>query len=359
MASDIPPEIVEQIIAHLPPYKSAQYDIQSLALTSRAFVDPCQRRLFQEVDFGLTVLSDYMAPPSTAPPYFFRLLFIFKESPLLAGYVKTLSFPQLGIRGVYAGTGWLIDHPSLFADIVDCLISSRIQTINLKGPYRAPPFDWDQLPLETEINFYCIFSNPSVEVLTMDYMTIPETFFGGFGGLKELELSRVRWARGVAPDFGTHEYRADLQRVQKLTKICLAGEIHLSLDSLTPERGLDLTDVDDATWRIDLPQRAPSLSLLNPAKLKALHLQVFDHSTRPPPKTPPLSLSSCCALSHLIISQHAPARWEHFSTLWTANTISSVPRNALHSLTIRFSSPTKDFQIVQYSGLELLSSVLL
>ncbi|TFK61581.1 hypothetical protein BDN72DRAFT_863474 [Pluteus cervinus] len=286
----IPPELIEEIVAHIP--TNQETTLRSLALASHVFVNPCQRRLFSKLDIDLAAKRQPTSPssvdgrsvfvPWTASiPAYQRLRDIFKNSPHLAGYVMKLSFVQS--RGQRGGE-WMIGHSSLFADITTSLSSSPIHTISLQGYSYFSAFEWDSLPLEAERNLYRLFSNPNLQTLVMVDVLIPKTFFHGFRELKHLKLAHIGWSTDDHITPTTIEFRSGLQGVQKITSLYLVpwglrGPCErLDLTTITPERGLDLADLDHVLLRINTSNHPPSASLtrLRPAKLRVLELEFFD-----------------------------------------------------------------------------------
>ncbi|TFK61672.1 hypothetical protein BDN72DRAFT_849472 [Pluteus cervinus] len=365
---DIPPELAEEIIAHIPAVDEAS--IRSLALVSRVFLNPCQRRLFNklEIDLAAHVERRLSSPPvdltgpqtlfvpwTASVPAYQRLRDIFRQCPHLVGYVRKLSLFQSRPQDVGE---WAKVHPSVFADITASLSSSPIHTISLEGYSYFSHLIWNNLRLEVERNLYRVFSNPSVQTLVMVDVMIPKTFFHGFRGLKHFKLAHIRWAIETSLNSETVEFRNGMQQVQRPTSLYLVpfGELprfssgRLDLSTMMPETGFDLTDLEHVIWRMNAPDPLPLgfLTRLRPAKLRVLELEFFHVA---------LNLSSFRALSQLTISHYIDNGAGTTTGIpQIIETVSSLPTPLhLHSLVLRFNNrPLYPFD--QYSGFQVLSS---
>ncbi|TFK61588.1 hypothetical protein BDN72DRAFT_435627 [Pluteus cervinus] len=349
MPLEIPLEIIGEITVQLSKSRRA---LRSLALVSRAFLDPCQRHLFSVLRLCLPVSQESHDLSTVTPFSTVRLRDIFNHHPHLAGYVKSL-FLSTSNSSNTGSTDGLFDYPSVFTDIVNFLASSPIHTITLEGPEDPPPFHWNRLPLGVERAMYRLFANPSVATLRMVYVIIPKTFFQAFGGLKVLVLIEVGWLKEDGSDSG---FQGVTERVQKLKSIDLApgrlgsSEDCLDLSAMTPERGLDLTAVEHAVWYTRDSVQAPfSLSPLNPANLKSFKLGVSNGMNGQP-----LDLSLFRRLSYLSITYLA----DMFDPLWIAEAIQSLPSNHhVRSLVLKFTN-ANDVPIDLFSSFELLRPAL-
>ncbi|TFK61586.1 hypothetical protein BDN72DRAFT_849530, partial [Pluteus cervinus] len=290
---------------------------------------------------------------------FLGLREVFKERPHLAGYVQALytTLPQhTSSRYMHPSPGLMDKNPSAVAETLDALSSSLIHTVTLRSP-PSPQYsasDWSRLPLEAQNAFYPIFAKPNLQTLVIHGLSIPKSFFREFGGLKHLKLLDVSWvweSPGVQP-------QSRLDEVQKLASVDI-GRLQqpMALNTMTPEIGLDLGGVDHAKWWLSLPLKAtPQLFPLNPEKLRAFEVRVFNEGWAPTTTVvQPLDLSSCCNLSQLTISDDGSSYEYWLNSSWVAETLSSLPLpNRIHSLVLKYEGS----EIGQYSSVRLLRPAL-